>query len=173
MIRNPLKAVLSTFRNIKKVISYIPIIWNNYDWDFSFLYIIERKKLNDMIKCMTEDEISTSDWRSVRYMKICVSLLDEMIGDVDRSNNYLNIRNWRNTNSRFGKDTRDAREDLYKKKNEPDIKLDIRNSDGSESEIFKDHYLNRLEMFRDVIRKEKVYRLYFKIRYYFTDNWWN
>lgn len=165
--------VVSTFRNFRRIFSYIPVLWNNEDWDHAYLYEIERKKLKDMINYMTKNELSTEDWRSIKYMKICVSLLDEMIGDVDRDDRYVNIRNFRNTNERFGKGSRDYMEKLYNERFDPDIELDVKNMDGSKSDLFKGHKLNRLEMFKKDIREEKVYRLYFKIRYYLTDNWWN
>lgn len=152
-------------RFFRRLYRWIPILYNDENWDYAYLLIIERQKLKDMIKCMEDYPISESDWRSVRYMKICVSLLDEMIGDVDRTDNYLNLQNWRIIEPRISKEGMKFYERLYSNRNLPDDDLIINGKSAGK--------IDNMHLFKCHIREEKVNKLYYKIRYYFTDNWWN
>lgn len=66
------------FRNVKNVIRWIPILYKDREWDYSFMLEIEQKKLKNMIKWYEQNDygISTSGLITVKQMKLAVRLLD-------------------------------------------------------------------------------------------------
>lgn len=47
---NPIHTIPEFFRKIKYVISWIPVLWNDYQHDYAYLYIILKIKLQKMQK---------------------------------------------------------------------------------------------------------------------------
>ena len=66
------------FRNVRNVIRWIPTLYKDREWDYSFMLEIEQKKLKNMIKWYEQNDYgnSTSGITTVRQMKLAVSLLD-------------------------------------------------------------------------------------------------
>ena len=66
------------FRNVRNVIRWIPTLYKDREWDYSFMLDIEQKKLKNMIKWYEQNDygISTSGLITVKQMKLAVRLLD-------------------------------------------------------------------------------------------------
>ena len=66
------------FRNVRNVIRWIPTLYKDREWDYSFMLEIEQKKLKNMIKWYEQNDYgsSTSGPMTVKQMKLAVSLLD-------------------------------------------------------------------------------------------------
>lgn len=54
---------------------YLPILWNDFDWDWGFLFRLVEKKLERMEKHFREDKICLSSNKDARNMRICKNLL--------------------------------------------------------------------------------------------------
>jgi len=66
---------------IKNIIIWIPIIWQDRDWDQWFLYKILQFKLKRMAKLQRDHGMSTCSNNIADQMQICVNLLDRLIKD--------------------------------------------------------------------------------------------
>ena len=69
------------FDSIKNVIRWFPIIWNDRDWDYYFLYIILHTKLSHMEKYIRKHGHHIGCERDADNIKVAVSLLDRLIKD--------------------------------------------------------------------------------------------
>lgn len=66
------------FLNIKNIIKWIPTLWKDREWDYSFMLEIEQKKIKNMIYWYETNNYGhcTSGRRTVREMKLAAGLLD-------------------------------------------------------------------------------------------------
>ena len=66
------------FRNVRNVIRWIPTLYKDREWDYSFMLEIEQKKLKNMIKWYEQNDYgnSISGPITVKQMKLAVRLLD-------------------------------------------------------------------------------------------------
>ncbi len=73
------------FRTIKygiqNLITWLPIIWQDRDWDHWFLYKILQFKLKQMAKLQKEYGHSVNSERYANQMQVCINLLDRLIND--------------------------------------------------------------------------------------------
>lgn len=78
MSHNYINKVNRFFRNVRNVIRWIPTLYKDREWDYSFMLEIEQKKLKNMIKWYEQNDYgnSTSGLMTVKQMKLAVSLLD-------------------------------------------------------------------------------------------------
>lgn len=138
---------------ISNILWWFKVIWNDRQYDFEFIYVIELRKIQRMIKWWSSGETITEKELILRDLRICEYLLKVIIGEIDyttiiesitpsteysyRFNHYINTRNGK----RFLK--------------VPE-KLD------------KNHwvYLNDLYI-------EKCRNLYYLIRKYRIETWWD
>lgn len=138
---------------ISNILWWFKVIWNDRQYDFEFIYVIELRKIQRMIKWWSSEETITEKELILRDLRICEYLLKVIIGEIDyttiiesitpsteysyRFNHYINTRN----SKRFLK--------------VPE-KLD------------KNHwvYLNDLYI-------EKCRNLYYLIRKYRIETWWD
>ena len=138
---------------ISNILWWFKVIWNDRQYDFEFIYVIELRKIQRMIKWWSSREPITEKELILRDLRICEYLLKVIIGEIDyttiiesitssteysyRFNHYINTRN----SKRFLKIT---------------------------EELDKNHwvYLNDLYI-------EKCKNLYYLIRKYRTETWWD
>lgn len=138
---------------ISNILWWFKVIWNDRQYDFEFIYVIELRKIQRIIKWWSGGEPITEKELILRDLRICEYLLKVIIGEIDyttiiesitpsteysyRFNHYINTRNGK----RFLK--------------VPE-KLD------------KNHwvYLNDLYI-------EKCRNLYYLIRKYRIETWWD
>ena len=78
MSHNYINKINRFFRNVRNVIRWIPTLYKDREWDYSFMLEIEQKKLKNMIKWYEQNDygISTSGPMTVKQMKLAVRLLD-------------------------------------------------------------------------------------------------
>ena len=138
---------------ISNILWWFKIIWNDRQYDFEFIYVIELRKIQRMIKWWSSGETITEKELILRDLRICEYLLKVIIGEIDyttiiesitpstgysyKFNHYINTRN----SKRFLKIT---------------------------EELDKNHwvYLNDLYI-------EKCRNLYYLIRKYRIETWWD
>jgi len=71
------------FHKIKRLVDWLPVIWNDYDYDYSSLYRIMRKKLSRMETSIRGGYALTSE-DTADDIHFAVMLLDRLI-----ANDYL------------------------------------------------------------------------------------
>ena len=73
-----MKKIANFFLNIINIIRWIPTLFKDREWDYSFMLEIEQKKLKNMIKWYEQHDYGhlVSGPATVRQMKLAVSLLD-------------------------------------------------------------------------------------------------
>ena len=73
---------LKNFINsIIRVCSWIPIIWQDRDWDYIFLFIILNKKLSQMENFFHKSHIASDHEKIAREIGICVKITQKIIDD--------------------------------------------------------------------------------------------
>lgn len=77
--------MIRLFKRILHVLKWIPVLWNDYDWDYHFIFPILRFKLYNMGKCFYNNISKGYGWvgdeKAIRELKTCVCLLDRLIED--------------------------------------------------------------------------------------------
>jgi hypothetical protein len=63
-------------RFIFRLFKWIPILWNQEDWDYDYLYDLIVVKLKEIRSCMEEDTIHVGMEKRVRQIDICLAYLD-------------------------------------------------------------------------------------------------
>ena len=138
---------------ISNILWWFKVIWNDHQYDFGFMYIIELRKIQRMIKWWSSEEpITEKEW-ILRDLRICEYLLKVIIGEIDyttiiesttpstgysyKFNHYINTRN----SKRFLKIPEKIDENYWV-------------------------YLNDLYI-------EKCRNLYYLIRKYRIETWWD
>lgn len=147
------------YRNFKKIISWIPIIWKDRDYDYEYLFDIERKKLSQMLTYFQTSPL-VHKREICRDIQICINLLDivckkadeylEMPKDVKQTNDFaiFNHRvNWRNA-YRF---LNNSQEEIEKQMSNPNLLAHILND----------------------IYTQKALHLYYKILFNKVRSWWD
>ena len=76
---------MNFFRNIKKgignLISWFPIVWNDRDWDYYFIYDLLHFKLSRMEKYIRKYGHSVDNKKDADSIKECVIILERLIND--------------------------------------------------------------------------------------------
>lgn len=93
---NIITPIRRTYESIINVFKWLPVIWGDRQWDYVYLLIIMRKKLELMSKFFkSDDAISVGSEERVREMDKCIKLLDRMIQDEYGSDCYKELdRKW-------------------------------------------------------------------------------
>lgn len=165
--------------------AYKHLLERDYDWDFSFLLFLERKKMKRMAAYFSKAKITVDDPLTARDLNICLRLLDITL-DEEKATIAWNDAVFDVMKMRFFKS---PGEDLYTLKHEykgqiPDFPkyvnlrnwkrflpdcADFRNND-EENPIEKKW---REEDFKERVRKAKAWHLYNLIREYKMFSWWD
>lgn len=79
---NPIRWVDRGLYRIGHVLSWLPILWRDADWDYQFLYITLRYKLHRMRMHHEKDRV-IADWKKVAgQIKVAEQCLDRLIKDA-------------------------------------------------------------------------------------------
>ena len=144
---------------IRKIWHFIGLARRDFDWDYAYMLEMERVKLEYMAKYFTESRIAEHDWAVARDAKICIRLIDIILGNdssyVMKDNEKKPFMEW----------------DLVEIK-----KVNLKNAKRFLSKERIDRYRDHPRMkvyLKDDIRIEKAWKLYCKIREYNMRSWWN
>lgn len=66
---------------IKTIFAYLPLLWNDHDWDHDYLYELIKKKLERKLKYFQNNKITYEDDRTIKELSICIHLLNRIIDD--------------------------------------------------------------------------------------------
>lgn len=70
--------IRSIYYSISNVIRWIPIIWNDRDWDDSYIFTILQTKLKFQAKYIGNRDFHTRAKRDAEVMNLCVKLIDKI-----------------------------------------------------------------------------------------------
>lgn len=76
-----LKAVRSVLYGIRNLIYWFPLIWQDRNHHYQFIFRILRHKLFDMERMPRSEGLAADSERSARQLHLCVALLDRLIFD--------------------------------------------------------------------------------------------
>jgi hypothetical protein len=71
----------NTITSIKNIFRWIPIIWNDKDWDYYFLYKILYTKLLSMEKHLRKYGHSANSKKDADRIKTCINILKQLMKD--------------------------------------------------------------------------------------------
>ena len=92
-----------TLIGIKNLIRWFPIIWSTREWDYAYMYEIERHKLKSMLKYFENNKYFDHSL-DIRDINVCLTLLDIIMKDDfdEMPPCYVNRKN---SNRIMGSDT--------------------------------------------------------------------
>ena len=156
----PIYFIKSFFKGIKNIITYIPTIYKDRNWDYGFMLNLEMKKLKEMLKWYENHDYGTHvngwhDYRTMKWAYECLNIIlnddwwtieypDDWLKCDDSQVNYIiepyiNVRNYKRFLSWL-----------------------------SEKSLKKSPKLWSID-----IRVEKAWELYNKIRKQYMRTWWD
>lgn len=147
-------------RKNKTIKAYEKVLKKDNDWDFSYLYQLERLKLKRMFNYFSEvgkycnPEISGQ-------ISMCIKLLDIILEEDPITLKYLNEYKIKPLYPKYVNWKNEGRFNLGKQTN---IKLEL-----SLGTSFKDI---KIQFLLENLRRKKAINLYHKLRIRFTDSWW-
>ena len=92
-------------QGIGNLIYYFKVIWNDRQWDYTFFYRLELKKVQKMIKWWSSSDNVTSEKSVLRDLRICEYLLKVLSEEIDnmemisthpiqyKFTRYINLKN--------------------------------------------------------------------------------
>lgn len=63
-------------RFIKRLFHWIPVLWEQEEWDYVYIYDLLEVKLKELRKCIAEDDTHADIETSQRQINICLRYLD-------------------------------------------------------------------------------------------------
>ena len=138
---------------ISNILWWFKVIWNDCQYDFEFIYAIELRKIQRMIKWWSSGEPITEKELILRDLRICEYLLKVIIGEIDYTTIIESITSSTEYSYRFNHYINTKNSKRFLKVPE---------------ELDKNHwvYLNDLYI-------EKCRNLYYLIRKYRIETWWD
>ena len=165
MGHNYINKVNRFFRNVRNVIKWIPTLYKDREWDYSFMLEIEQKKLKNMIKWYEQNDYgnSTSGTMTVKQMKLAVSLLDIIL----EKENFWSID--------YPEDYKFVVDHTYQSLPKTSFVIEKYINTKNYKRFFS--WLNDSAMkspsWKIDLRIRKAWCLYHKLRYYRMRNWWD
>ena len=84
LIKLTMKQYYRKFKQgIGNLIYYFKVIWNDRQWDYTFFYRLELKKVQKMIKWWSSSDNVTSEKSVLRDLRICEYLLKVLSEEID------------------------------------------------------------------------------------------
>ena len=72
-------------RFIKRLFIWIPILWKQEDWDYAYIYPLLKQKLQELKKCLKQDDLHVNSNKYAMQISICLEYLDRFLN----SDNYI------------------------------------------------------------------------------------
>lgn len=67
--------------NIVNIVRWIPVLWNNRDWDYCYLLNIMEHKLDSMSSHFKKHNVFVGSEKAVKQMRICAELCKRISAD--------------------------------------------------------------------------------------------
>ena len=105
--------IKNKIKQIRRLIKWIPIIWNDRDWDYYYIYEMLRQKLVSTEKYIREEGIHIYNKEDASSIKKAIELLEKVQYEyyIDQ---YLSTKNWTDEGLiKSAKDHDKARQELF------------------------------------------------------------
>lgn len=66
-------------RFIKRLFRWIPVLWKQEDWDYAYIYPLLEMKLQELRKCLREDDMHVNSDKYAMQISICLEYLDRYL----------------------------------------------------------------------------------------------
>lgn len=155
------------FKRIRKIIKYIPIIWENwYDWDYTTAINVFKFELGNIANHLESDNAYTVRAKGkAKRMRLAIKLLERAYNDYYMDEYYDKLE------SKYGKSTIDFiplqdNEELFEMVTVHEREL---------SEVEKKNYEIEKEILINeaVTKEEKTKRLVWRIIHQNIEHWWD
>lgn len=150
------------FLNIRDTFYWLPLVWNDRDWDYCFMLEMERKKLKKVLRWYEDNEFGMSayGWHDYRTMRWALSCLDIILDNDWWRINFPEGSNWLKIRD-------------HEKYYEVDPYVNLRNWKRF-LPYFNEENLNKTPKLWSVeLREEKAWHLYHRLREQYMRNWWD
>lgn len=156
---------------IKNIIKWSPILWNDRDWDYKYIYDTLSFKIKCTSKYTEKRNTFVSCEEKVREMNICVKLIDRINSKYyeDEYFNYFDIKmNFKEI----------PNDDKYKEIDFETIRDDLNSyfhkyPNSYKRAIFKSSNKQQTAMIMGFERHEKAKRLLYKLLSKNLEGWWD
>jgi len=81
------------FVSVKNLIRWTPIIWKDRDWDHQFIILLLSFKLKNIKERLEKKEIYVGQEIEIKWIDICINLIDTQYWDNDIEAKPLNYKN--------------------------------------------------------------------------------
>jgi hypothetical protein len=79
------------YRGLYNLYDWFSIVWKDRDWDYQYFFFILRKKLQRYEK-EHYNSVFESREQTLKYVRICIKLVDELIEDPHVDSEQFNIK---------------------------------------------------------------------------------
>ena len=166
LFKKTYRRIKGFFWNIQRLFQWVPVIWNNADWDYEYMLRIERYKLSRMLKPLSRDGVWSDQTYNIRDIRICISLIDIILEEDKPHRTYgeTAFKGWKMT-------TRNGKLVILERPENVAylVHVNLRNKDR----FFPGSVDNGTSPFKDMLRQEKAMRLYNLIRAYNMTGWYD
>lgn len=76
-----IKNILDSIDRARTIFQYIPILWRDNDWEYTYIFILLQYKLARTRKCIVGNEIISERYKVAKQIRTCELLLDRLIKD--------------------------------------------------------------------------------------------
>ena len=66
------------YRFIKRLYRWLPVLWKQEDWDYAYLYDVMQIKMEELLKCLKEDNLHLNSKKRARELAICLEYFKRM-----------------------------------------------------------------------------------------------
>lgn len=74
-------------RFIKRLYRWLPVLWQLEDWDYMYIYPVLKLKLEELQKCLKEDDLHVNAPKYARQIEICLKYMDRFVNP----DNYIKL----------------------------------------------------------------------------------
>ena len=157
---------------LKNLWAWVPVIWNDRQWDWDFIMKIEKKKLDCMIKWYTKEVENPNAFNSINIgdvlneLKLARRLIDLIEDDGDKYITYT------------GENKTEKQENgLYRVVDTQTLHFNHYVNKQNFKRFMPNFVENDMEEFGDIfdlmLYREKLWHLYFKYKMHKMPGWWD
>lgn len=168
----------------KKVIcAYKRVLQNDHDWDYTFLLVLEQKKLMRMANYFSNTDITTTDAQVAKDLKLCVRLLDIILNCERHTRIWsskvvdcIDMHFWKNPDGKTSKlefEYKGMIPDFPKYVNTRNACRFIKSPVNYNIDEPEKERKYNMEHYKERLRKAKAWHLYNLVRECRMFNWWD
>jgi hypothetical protein len=164
-----LRKIIRPFKNffhwIVKSIQYSILLWNDYDWDYSFILKLLKYKISRTRKCILKNNHIVNAEKYCKQMEFVETLIDNVLKNVHHNNAYdLHREKWGEIDVDFIPCEKNSKYSTIDFKAEKAITPELKEQERKE--------------FRELVEKaealtERDWKLIFRVMHKCLRNWWD